>query len=213
MRRFWFLFCLPFFLSLLSAGQGSDSNSLNGFESLFNNQDLTGWKFRGESLNWGFDEGVLYTTGEETNFLISEKEFSDFELRLDYMVQEKGISGLALRAPMVGDPEYQGIEIQIQDDAAFKKLRPTDFSGSIYDVVPANKRAGSEAGHWNHLRIIAKGRRILVELNKSIVVDADLDEFRNKSTKHPGLLRAKGHIALRSQKGRVEFCNLFIKPL
>lgn len=200
-------------LCLLATSRADDADSLKGFVPLFNGRNLTGWKLIGRKLNWGLDEGALYTTGDRPNYLMSEQEYGDCEIRLDYLMPEKGISGLALRAPVGGNPAYAGLEIQIQDDAGIPGLKPTQYSGALYDVVAPSARMAKETGLWNHLRIIAKGRSLRVQLNGTEVVNTHLDHYLKQADKHPGLLRTKGHLYLRSQRGRVEFCNLFIKPL
>jgi hypothetical protein len=63
------------------------------------------------------------------------------------------------------------------------------------------------------MRIIAKGRKITVELNGQIVNDANLDDHKDKIEEHPGLLRDRGHLGVQSHDGRVEFRNLYVKPL
>jgi hypothetical protein len=126
----------------------------------------------------------------------------------------KGNSGVGLRAPLTGDPAYQGMEIQILDDANYKNLRPTQYTGSIYDVVGPSKNVTKPAGEWNQYVITAKGPKITVELNGTKIVDANLDDYKAEhGKKHPGLLREKGHIGLQSHDGRVEFRNLYVKPL
>jgi hypothetical protein len=51
----------------------------------------------------------------------------------------------------------------------------------------------------------------MVELNGTKIVDANLDEYKHRADKHPGLLRDKGHLGLQSHDGRVEFRNLYVK--
>ena len=85
--------------------------------------------------------------------------------------------------------------------------------GYSYDVVPPGKRVTKEAGEWNKMRIVAKGRKVAVEINGEKVVDADLDEHKDAFKKHPGLERKEGHIGLQSHDGRVEFRNIYVKPL
>jgi hypothetical protein len=63
------------------------------------------------------------------------------------------------------------------------------------------------------MRIMANGRQITVELNGTKIVDVNLDAHKDRVGQHPGLLRAKGHLGLQSHDGRVEFRNLYIKPL
>ena len=64
------------------------------------------------------------------------------------------------------------------------------------------------------MRIVAKGRQIKVEVNDTVVVDVNLDDFKKEHAKtNPGILRNKGHIGLQSQAGRVEFRGLYLKEL
>jgi hypothetical protein len=115
------------------------------------------------------------------------------------------------------------MEIQILDDAGsqYKNLKPAQYCGSIYDVVAAKRGATKPAGEWNQMRIVAKGRKITVELNGTVIVDADLDEHKDRAkadpekklAAHPGLLRDKGHLGLQSHTDRVEFRRIYVKPL
>ena len=186
-----------------------------GFKALFNGKDLTGWKATGKMDVWGADadKGILFVQGGGGGWLMTEAEYGDFELRLEYKMPKMGNSGVGLRSPLQGDPAYVGMEIQLLDDANWKDLRPVQQTGSIYDVVPAAKINSKPFGEWNTMRIVAKGRRILVEHNGERLVDADLDEHKEHFKRHPGLTRAKGHIGLQSYNFRVEFKNVYVKPL
>jgi hypothetical protein len=201
-----------------SAAQAADNDAPEGFQRLFNGKDLTGWQVLGGKItSWGAADGILFTSGSNGGWLMTEKEFGDFELRLEFKVPEKGNSGVALRAPMKGDPAYQGMEIQILDDAWHKTnypgLKKTQLTGSIYDVVGPTKEVLKPIGEWNTYRIIAKGRNISVNLNGTEIVNANLDDYKDKVKTHPGLQRDKGHLGLQCHGGRVEFRKLYVKPL
>jgi Domain of Unknown Function (DUF1080) len=58
-------------------------------------------------------------------------------------------------------------------------------------------------GEWDKMRITAKGRHVSMELNGAVIVDANLDDYKDRADKHPGLLRDKGHIGFQSHDGRV----------
>jgi hypothetical protein len=110
------------------------------------------------------------------------------------------------------------MEIQILDDGApvyQGKLRPAQYHGSIYDVIPAKQGFKRPTGEWNEEEITANGRRITVKLNGTVILDADLDSVRDPEVlkRHPGLQRASGHIGLLGHGSRVEFRNLRIKTL
>ncbi len=214
MRHSFFLFTVSVFLFWLPAVQSADLDVPEGFAALFNGKDLAGWKVHdGKMASWGAGDGVLFTSGEGGGWLLTEKEYTDFELRLEYKVPKMGNSGVALRTPRQGNPAYTGMEIQILDDANYKGLRPEQYTGSIYDVVAPSKQVTKPAGEWNQMRITAKRRQITVELNGTKIVDADLDDHKDKFKTHPGLEREKGHLGLQSHGGRVEFRKLYVKTI
>jgi hypothetical protein len=185
-----------------------------GFESLFNGKDLTGWQSTGNAKVWGAEKGVIYCAGGGGGWLMTDKEYDNFELRLEYKMPLKGNSGVGIRSPLKGDPAYAGMEIQLIDDVNWGKLQSWQHTGSIYNVVPAKKINNKEIGEWNKIKIIAKGRQITVEQNGDILVDANLDEYvKEHAKRHPGILREKGHIGFQSYNLRVEFRNIYLKPL
>ena len=197
--------------------RSADADAPEGFTALFNGKDLTGWKVNegGKMSVWGAENGLLYVQGSGGGWLMTEKEFGDFELRLEFKMPEKGNSGVALRSPMKGDPAYVGMEIQILDDGWHKKnlkdLKPVQLTGSIYGVVPPSKDANKPIGEWNKYVITAKGRQVTIELNGVKIVDANLDDHKDQFKEHPGLKAEKGHLGLQSHSERVEFRNIYVK--
>jgi hypothetical protein len=188
-----------------------------GFTSLFNGEDLKGWKVHGgKEKSWGTKEGMLFVSKGGGGWLMTEKEFGDFELRLQFKLSPGANSGVALRAPMKGDPAYTGMEIQILDDKhpSYKGLQSWQHTGSIYDVVAAAKIVNKPVGEWNSYVITCKGSKVKVVLNDEVLVDADLaDYYEKKAEKHPGIKREKGHIGFQEHGGIVEFRNIWIKEL
>ena len=208
------LLCSPLFAVAEDSPSGKPPK---GFTSLFNEKDLTGWKVHnGKIGSWSVDKGLLFVKGGGGGWLMTEKEYANFELRLEFKVPKGGNSGVALRAPMKGDPAYSGMEIQILDDRdpSYKGLQKWQATGSIYGVVAASKVPTKKVGEWNSYRIVCNGRKVTIELNGEKVVDADLDDHVEKHAKsHPGILRKSGHLGLQEHGGRVEFRNLYVKEL
>jgi hypothetical protein len=223
MRPATLLPSLAALVCLLPGLRAADKEPPEGFVKLFNGTDLKGWQVNegGKLDKWGAADGVLFTTGAGGGWLMTEKEYADFELRLEFKVPKAGNSGVALRSALKGAPHLDaGMEIQILDDPWYLDeknykagLKPTQRTGSIYGVVPPSKDALKPAGDWNSFRIVAKGRQITVELNGTQVVDANLDDHKDKAKEHSGILRDKGHVGLQSHDGRVEFRNIYLKPL
>ena len=186
-----------------------------GFAPLFNGKNLAGWWVQANVKPvWGAQDGLLYCEGGGGGWLMTAKEYGNFELRLEYKMPKMGNSGVGLRSPLEGDPAYVGMEIQLIDDINWKGLQTWQHTGSIYNVVPAKKINSKEPGEWNTMRIVANGRTILVEHNGEVLVDANLDDYvREHAKRHPGIVREKGHIGLQSYNFRVEYRNIYIKEL
>jgi hypothetical protein len=199
---FW---CLP-------NRESSAEVKLKGFTPLFNGKDLTGWTVVNGKPNWGYDQGVLYTSGAG-GWLISDRQYGDFELRLEYALPPMGKTALAMRAPLDGDPAYSGIVIPLLDDGAYKP-KAHQATGGIFDVLAPSKPVGKAGfGQWNALRVVAKGLKLTVELNGTKVVDTNFAKLKEQFKTHPGLLRGRGHLGLQSDEGRVQFANVVLKPL
>jgi hypothetical protein len=133
-----------------------------GFESLFNGKDLTGWKSTGKKEVWGVENGAIYVSGGGGGWLMTDKEYGDFELRVQYKMSKVSNSGVAIRSPLTGDPAYAGMEIQLIDDVNWKGLQSWQHTGSIYNVVPAKTVNSKPFGVWNRMRIVAMGPRVKI---------------------------------------------------
>ncbi|MEO7044922.1 MAG: DUF1080 domain-containing protein, partial [Ferruginibacter sp.] len=70
---------------------------------------------------------------------------------------------------------------------------------------------------WNYEEIIAKGPKIKVILNGTVITDGDITEARENGAAdhkdHPGLKRDKGHIGFLGHGSVVEFRNIRVKNL
>jgi len=203
----------------MQSGEGSDPtrDEDEGFAPLFNGLDLTGWN--GNREGYRVKEGKLVALEGHSGNLYTESEFDDFVLRFEFKLTPGANNGLAIRAPLGGNAAYAGMEIQILDNTAeqYKDLKPYQYHGSIYGVVPAKRGYLRPVGEWNTEEVIAKGKRIIVHLNGTTIVDADIAQASEGGTmdgqEHPGLSRARGHIGFLGHNSRVELRNLRIREL
>jgi hypothetical protein len=191
----------------------------DGFQSLFNGKNLDGWVLvGGKGPGYVVRDGILVCPSDGGGNLLTDKDFSNFVFRFEFKLNEGSNNGVGIRAPLAGDVAYSGMEIQILDhDAAeYKgKLKPAQYHGSIYDVVPAKTGFLKPTGEWNREEITASGRNIKVVLNGTKIVDANLDTVTDPEVlkKHPGLARTTGRIGFLGHGSKVEFRNIQVKPL
>ena len=189
-----------------------------GFVSLFDGKSLKGWI--GATDAYYVENGRLISREDAHGNLFTEKEYADFVLRFEFRLTPGANNGLAIRSPAKQSScAYEGTEIQILDNTApkYAKLKPYQFHGSIYGVVPARRGYLRPVGQWNQQEVICCGRHVTVILNGVTIVDADLDEVSAHGTmdgkSHPGLKRRSGHIGWLGHRSRVELRKIRIKEL
>lgn len=207
-------------LLLLAAAPLARAQNEPGFVPLFDGKSLNGWVLmHGRGPGYVVENGAIVCPIEGGGNLFTEKEYANFTLRLEWRLWEGGNNGIGIRAPLEGDAAYAGMEIQVLDDEAelYQKmnLKPTQYTGSVYDVFPARRGFVRRNGAWNEEEIHAEGRRIKVTLNGQVVTDVNLDDAKDPAVlkKHPGLTRSAGHIGFLGHGTRVEFRKIRIKEL
>jgi hypothetical protein len=192
-----------------------------GFVSLFDGKTLNGWTLVGKSANergYIVENGSIICPLDGGGNLLTEKEFANFILRLEFKTEPGGNNGIGIRAPLAGDIAYSGMEIQVLDHDHEKykgRIKPAQFHGSVYDVFPAKTGALKPAGQWNSEEIVANGSRIKVTLNGKVILDEDLATVTDPEVlkKHPGIRRTSGRVGFLGHKSLVEFRNIRIKEL
>jgi hypothetical protein len=190
-----------------------------GFTDLFDGKTLHGWTRVGDKgSGYLVENGMLVSAPDFHGNLFTDAEYGNFVLRFEFRMTPGANNGIGIRAPLQGDTAYSGMEIQILDHDAEMyrgKLKPAQYHGSIYDLFPAKTGFLKPVGEWNSEEITADGSHIVVKLNGTVIVDANLDTVTDPEVlkKHPGVKRASGHIGLLAHDSRVEFRNLRIKKL
>lgn len=199
--------------------QGNSAKAPEGFVPLFNGTDLKGWnRYASKKDLWTVEDGMIVCQGNGGGWLGTDRDYSDFELRLEYRLKPAGNSGIYIRAPEEGWISRVGMEIQLLDDfhPRYANIDFHQHTGAIYHVAAPSRRASKKAGQWNAMTIRAQGRQVAVWLNGAAILDVDLDRCRKDpeiAKEHPGLARSTGRIGLQSHTDRVEFRNIYIKEL
>ena len=169
------------------------------------------------------DQGILHGSDPRGTWLISDKEYADFHLELEFKLPPEGNSGVALRAPMRGDPAYDGMELQIVDPRYYAG-HGEDFQlcGSIYRGIPPKKTV-FKPEDWNKYEITCQGPHVKVLLNGETIQDFNLDEQTKVLHRdNPNVTSLplkdrprKGHIGFQelSKSGHVQIRNVTLRVL
>lgn len=190
----------------------------DGFVSLFNGQDFTGWK--GPVENYEVKDGAIACKPGKGGTIYTAEEYADFVVRLEILIPAGSNNGLAIRYPGSGDTAYVGMcELQVLDNDApkYAKLDARQYHGSAYGMVAAQRGHLKPAGEWNVQEVTVKGSTIKVVLNGVTILDTDLsqvklDEVMGKKP-HPGKDRTSGHFGFAGHNDLVLFRNIRIKKL
>lgn len=193
--------------------RGDDSA---GFQSVFNGRDLTGWA--GPVENYEVRDGALVCKPGKGGTIFTEAQYTNYVVRLEFKLPPGGNNGLAIRYPGSGDAAYVGMcECQVLDNEALKyaNLDPRQYHGSAYGMVPAHRGYLRAVGEWNFEEVTVYGSSVKVELNGTVILDADLAEVTRflGDKPHPGKDRTFGHFGFAGHSDPVMFRQISIKTL
>ncbi len=201
-----------------------------GWTLLFDGESTNGWRVyqRDEVRGWAVENGELIALGEETpdghaNDIITEKQYRNFELQLEWKVSKGGNSGIFFN--VVEEDQYKtvyatGPEYQLVDDDGYPNgLADNQKSGANYAMHPPAKNVVRPQGEFNHSRIVVLNGHVQHWLNGEKVVEYDLwtPEWEalvqaGKWKDFPGYGKARsGHIALQDHGNKTWFRNIKIK--
>lgn len=214
----------------------SDAEKAAGWELLFDGKTTNGWrKFKGERAGsaWKVSNGALYLDNSKKEGwqtvgggdIITEREYQNYELTLDWKIERGGNSGLIYN--VVEDDKYDyvwqtGPEFQMLDnlnhpDGRIEKHR----SGDLYDLIESRFVSVNTPGVWNSIKLVSKDGHVEHWQNGYKIVETEMhtaawDELvkNSKFKDMPDFGKAKkGHVSLQDHGDKIWFKNIKIRPL
>ncbi|WP_138992871.1 DUF1080 domain-containing protein [Larkinella sp. C7] len=201
----------------------------DGWVLLFDGTSSAGWKTpsgKPVPAGWEIKDGTLTAKkGGKGGDIISENQYSNFDLTFDYTIEPTGNSGVKYFYTKYEKGGNLGMEYQLLDDKrAEDNKKENHLTGSFYDVIPPNAalKKAHEPGQWNTVRIVSKDKKVehwlngvkILEFTRGSQAFTDavaLSKF-NKAEPAFGTVE-KGHILLQEHGGEVSFKNIKIKEL
>jgi HEAT repeat protein len=198
-----------------------------GFVSMFNGKNLDGWKGlvgnpisrakmseeelarkqeeANENLHefWSVKDNTIVFNGNGAN-LVSEKEYGDFELIVDWRITKNGDSGIYLRGtPQVQIWDTSRVEVGAQVGSGGL------YNNQKYESKPL-KVADNPVGEWNTFHITMIGENVTVYLNGELVVDnVPLENYWDRSQP----IFPTGPIELQAHGTNLAFRDIYVKEI
>ena len=196
------LCCLSLMLAAAPALVTADDKATDGWISLFNGKDLTGWK-ASEKVEWKVVDGLIVTPPQRSH-LFTDAEYKNFEFKADVMTTPGSNSGIYFHTKYEDTFPNTGIECQVN-------LTHTDpvKSGSLYFIVKRFE-APAKDNEWYTQHIIVKGKAVTVKINDKVLYEY-VEPDGVTGTRRIG----KGSFALQAHdpKSVVKYRNIMVKPL
>src|SRR5262245_731792 len=203
----------------------SDAEEAAGWKLLFDGTTTTGWRDYGKktmSDGWIVQDGALTRVGAGGD-IISNDEFKNFELAIDWKIEPGGNSGIFYRASEENDEIYwNAVEMQVLDDAKHPDgQNPLQSAGAAYDLYPAPRGHVHAGGEWNTARLVVTGNHVEHWLNGFKMVEYELGSTDwnskvagSKFKPHPKFGKnTQGHIGLQDHGNVVAYRNIKILVL
>jgi type 1 glutamine amidotransferase/predicted Ser/Thr protein kinase len=194
-----------------------------GWVPLFNGRDLAGWQVDGgDKAAWYVDGGELVCQGKgalRQGWLLHEREFSDFVLRLEYRMTGEVVSGVGVRR-QPGEPFLKVYIVSDQQrNGAVQKF--DHRTGGLWWPVDGKPEGGyfrpyrpaklQPPGWWDRMEIDAHGSLLRVSVNGEETLRADLDGVDPSVRTIPAARRASGRIGLQCHTGTVRFRSVEVR--
>ena len=171
---------------------------------------------------WKVIDGCIVRTAKSGD-LVTVDEFGDFELSVEWKVENATNSGILYRVSLSEAQTYfTGPEYQILDNVhADDRHDPKHLAGALYDLVAPPKDFTHPVGTWNQARIVVRGWHIEHWLNGEKIVEVDLDSPEGRALKAHSKFASMssfaaylhGHIALQDEANSVSYRNIKIREL
>ena len=153
-----------------SLAQEMKSTDGNDWISLFNGENLDGWKEGVNASTFSVEDGTIKVDGERAHLFyageVENHNFKNFEFKAKVMTKPGANSGIYIHTQYQEDGwPLHGYEVQVNNSQGDWKR-----TGSLYNIVDVKENYAKD-NEWYTEYVKVQGNRIIVKINDIVVVD------------------------------------------
>lgn len=212
---------LPVVLLVLAVAVGpllaedKTESSNDGWVSLFNGKDLTGWEINENPDTFQVVDGVLVIKGPRGHAFyagdVCDHDFKNFEWKCEIMTKPNSNSGMYFHTKFqeTGWPNT-GYEAQVNCSHVDRKK-----SGGLYAVADVMDKAPHGDNEWFTQHVIVKDKRIVIKVNGEVTTDYTEPDDVQRPEGLEGRVLSSGTIAIQGHDpdSEIHYRKIMIKPL
>jgi hypothetical protein len=203
--------CAP--LAVFAADEAPQADA-EGWYSLFNGQDLTGWKTSEDNPDtFQVVDGVIVVRGPRCHLYyagpVNDANFKNFDWKCEIMTRPRANSGMYFHTEYQPDgwPE-KGIEIQVNNTH-------TDpiKTGSVYGIKNVMNDSPANDNEWFTQHVIVNGKHVTIKVNDKVVNEYEQPETLPRRQRNRAI--SSGTFALQGHDpgSEIHYRKVMVKPL
>jgi hypothetical protein len=200
--------------ALVSILTSVPSQAQDGWISIFNGKDLTGWKVGANASSFSIVDGTIQVAGPRAHLFydgpVKNHMFKNFEFKATVKTKPGSNSGIFIHTAYQEDGwPSQGYEVQVnQSHTDYKR------TGSLYNVVDV-KETYVKDDEWYTEYIKVEGKHITIKINDKVVVDYEESDVDKREGDMKNKFLKSGTFALQAHdpKSIVFYKDIMVRPL
>lgn len=186
-----------------------------GWVSLFNGKDLTGWKANENKESFRVEEGKIVANGPRSHLFyvgpVNKANFKNFEWKCEIMTKPNSNSGMYFHTKYQDEGwPSAGYEVQVNNTHGDPKK-----TGGLYAVADVMDNSPAKDGEWFTQHVIVKGDHVVVKVNGKVTTEYTQPEKPKRPEGMKGRILKEGTFALQGHDpiSEVHYRKVMVKVL
>ncbi len=187
----------------------------DGWISLFNGKDLSGWKASEQGGSFRVVDGELVIRGPRSHLFyvgpVGGADFTNFEWKCEVLTKPASNSGMYFHTDYQDEGwPSKGYEVQINNSHADPKR-----TGGLYAVADVMNDSPANDGEWFTQQVTVEGKHVVVSVDGRVTTDYTEPDDVTRPAEFAGRKVSHGTIALQAHdpNSEVHIRKIMIKPL